>query len=581
MSKHVYDVVIVGAGLAGLRAAVETSNIAKTAVLTKVYPSRSHSGAAQGGIAAALANVDTNDCWEYHMFDTVKGSDYLGDQDAIEMMVKEAPATVYEMEHMGCPFSRTAEGKINQRKFGGHSMNFGEKAVRRSCFSTDYTGHVLLHTLYEQSIKKHVSFFSEFHAISLIVKDNKCLGVNAWDIRNGGIHTFHARTVLLATGGYGRAFKITSNAHANTGDGLGMTLDAGLPLEDMEFVQFHPTGLWQSGILVTEGARGEGGYLLNGKNERFMERYAPTLMELAPRDMVSRAEQTEIDEGRGIDGKDYVYIDVHHLGKEKIMARLPQITDLSRNFAGVDPFKEPIPIQPTAHYSMGGIPADNGCHVWRSKDEYLEGMYAAGECSCISVHGANRLGTNSLLEAVSFGRFAGKSMVKDLNDLKWSEIPEDADESANTIIKNTLNSSGNEKVSAIRADLQSTMTDRCGVFRNGKDLTIQLDYVKELQERYKSIKIDDKGEKFNTDLIEAIELKHLLNFSELIVKGALEREECRGAHHRKDFEKDGKGIRDDVNWLKHTLAFREPDGSIRLDYKPVVITRHQPMERKY
>jgi len=581
MIEHKFDTVIIGAGLAGLRAAVETAEVGKTAVLTKVYPTRSHSGAAQGGIAAALANQDKDDCWEYHMFDTVKGSDYLGDQDAIEMMVRLAPEVVIEMEHFGCPFSRTAEGKIDQRKFGGHSLNYGQKPAMRACFSTDYTGHVLLHTLYEQSVKRHVNFYAEFQALSLIVKDGKCLGVTAWDIRNGGIHIFRAKAVLFATGGYGRAFKITSNAHANTGDGLALCLRAGLPLEDMEFVQFHPTGLWQSGILVTEGARGEGGYLVNGEGKRFMERYAPTLMELAPRDMVSRAEQTEINEGRGIGGKDYVFIDVSHLGAEKIMARLPQITDLARNFAGVDPFKEPIPIQPTAHYSMGGIPADNGCHVWRTKDELMTGMYAAGECSCISVHGANRLGTNSLLEAITFGRVAGKSIVQDLPNLTLDALPEGAGKEAEAEVNWVFSANGSEKAAKIRADLQESMTKRCSVFRYGKDLAEQLTFVKECQKRYKQIKIDDKGEKFNTDLMEAIELGHILDFSETIVLGALERKECRGAHYRKDYEKDGKGIRDDANWLKHTLAYREPDGKIRLDYKPVVITKFQPMERKY
>ena len=581
MIEHRYDTVIIGAGLAGLRAAVETSGVGSTAVLTKVYPTRSHSGAAQGGIAASLANLDKDDCWEFHMFDTVKGSDYLGDQDAIEMMCRIAPEVVIEMEHFGCPFSRTDEGKIDQRRFGGHSLNYGEKAALRACFSTDYTGHVLLHTLYEQSVKRHVNFYSEFQALSLIVKDGKCLGITAWDIRNGGIHLFRARAILFATGGYGRAFKITSNAHANTGDGLSLVMKAGLPLQDMEFVQFHPTGLWQSGILVTEGARGEGGYLLNGEKKRFMEDYAPTLMELAPRDMVSRAEQTEIDEGRGIDGKDYVHIDVSHIGAEKIMSRLPQITDLARNFAGVDPLKEPIPIQPTAHYSMGGIPADMNCRAWADKDKHLTGMYAAGECSCISVHGANRLGTNSLLEAVTFGRVAGKSIVEDLPNLTFDDLPEGAGKEGEEEVKWTLNVTGKEKVAKIRADLQETMTDRCGVFRNGKDLQTQLDYVRECQARFQQIKVDDKSEAFNSDLMEAIELGHMLDFSEVIVLGALEREECRGAHYRKDFEKDGKGIRDDKNWLKHTLAFRDADGKIRLDFKPVVITKFQPMERKY
>jgi succinate dehydrogenase / fumarate reductase flavoprotein subunit len=581
MIEHKYDVLIVGAGLAGLRAAVETAPVASTAVLTKVYPTRSHSGAAQGGIAAALGNQDKDDCWEYHFFDTVKGSDYLGDQDAIEMMVRLAPEVVIEMEHFGCPFSRTSEGKIDQRKFGGHSLNYGEKAAMRACFSADYTGHVLLHTLYEQAVKRNVRFYSEFQALSLIVQDDKCLGITAWDIRNGGIHLFQAKAVLFATGGYGRAFKITSNAHANTGDGLSLVMRAGLPLEDMEFVQFHPTGLWQSGILVTEGARGEGGYLINGEGKRFMERYAPTLMELAPRDMVSRAEQQEIDEGRGIDGKDYVYIDVHHLGEAVIMERLPQITDLARNFAGVDPLKEPIPIQPTAHYSMGGIPADKFTRVFKDKDNHLIGMYAAGECSCISVHGANRLGTNSLLDAVTFGRVAGKSIVEDLPNLKFEEIPPEAGKPAVEEIDWLFKVNGKEKVASIRYDLQDSMMKRCGVFRNGKDLAEQLEYVRELQIRYKNISIDDKGEKFNSDLMEAVELGHLLDFAEVIVLGALERKECRGAHHRKDFEKDGKGIRDDVNWLKHTLAFRDADGKIRLDYKPVVITTMQPKERKY
>jgi len=384
----------------------------------------------------------------------------------------------------------------------------------------------------------------------------------------------------MGTGGYGRAFKITSNAHANTGDGLGMIMRQGLPLQDMEFVQFHPTGLWKQGILVTEGARGEGGYMKNKDGERFMERYTPTLMELAPRDVVSRSMQTEIDEGRGFDGGeggDYIHLDITHLGKEMILERLPQIYDLAYNFSGVDCFKEPIPIQPTAHYSMGGIPADNGCHVLKNanKDKVL-GLYAAGECSCISVHGANRLGTNSLLEAVTFGRIAGRSALADLPDISFTDLPDKPHEATQANLDILFNASGKEKVGKIRADLQETMMNRCGVFRNGDDLTDQLAYVIELQKRFKSISIDDKGMIFNSDLMEAIELSHLLEFAEVVVAGALERTESRGAHSRKDYPD-----RDDDNWLKHTLAWRKPEGGVEFDWKPVVITRFQPMERKY
>lgn len=573
---HKFDAVVIGSGLAGLRAAVELSWKYETAVVTKVFPTRSHSGAAQGGIAASLGNED-DDNWEYHMFDTVKGSDYLGDQDAIETLVREAPDVVYDLEHLGVPFSRTKDGLIAQRKFGGHTLNYGEKAALRACYSADYTGHVLLHTLYEQAIKNHVRFFSEFQALDLVIEDDVCKGAVAWDIRNGGLNIFHSRVTVMGMGGYGRAFKITSNAHANTGDGLGLILRHGLPLQDMEFVQFHPTGLWKQGILVTEGARGEGGYLKNNSGERFMERYTPTLMELAPRDVVARSMQTEIDEGRGIDGKDYIHLDITHLGKERIMERLPQIHDLAYNFSGVDCFKEPIPIQPTAHYSMGGIPADNDCHVLRNaKLERLTGLYAAGECSCISVHGANRLGTNSLLEAVTFGRRAGRSALADLPDIEWRDLPDNPRETAQTELDWFLKASGKEKVSVIRGDLQETMTNRCGVFRNERDLQAQLDYVRELQQRFKGISIDDKGMIFNSDLMEAIELGHLLEFAEVIVAGALERHESRGAHFRKDFPK-----RDDANWLKHTLAWRKPEGGVEFDYRPVVITRFQPMERKY
>jgi len=579
---HRHDVIIVGAGLAGSRAAVEIGQVADVAVLSKVYPSRSHSGAAQGGIAASLANISKTDRWEFHMFDTVKGSDYLGDQDAIELMVREAPETVIEMEHWGCPFSRTEEGKIAQRKFGGHTLEFGKEPSLRACYSADFTGHVLLHTLHEQCLKHNVNFYSEFQALSLIFRDNRAIGVTAWDMVNGGLHTFYGRAVMFGTGGYGRAYKITSNAHANTGDGLALVTRAGLPLQDMEFVQFHPTGLWKSGILVTEGARGEGGYLVNGEGRRFMEDYAPTLMELAPRDMVARAMQTEIDEGRGIGGKDYIHIDVSHLGEAKLMERLPQITELAMNFAGVDPRIEPIPIQPTAHYSMGGIPANPNCRVtYNANRDETVGFYAAGECSCVSVHGANRLGTNSLLEALLFGRRAGKQIVEDLHHLEFPDLPADYEDAAREEVDRMLNSTGSEKVGKIRDELQETMTLDCGVFRTAQQLEQQHKKLEELEDRFKHITIDDKGNRFNTDLLEAIELKHLLSFSGAIVEGALQREESRGGHFRKDFPK-----RDDAKFLKHTLAWKK-DGKWTLTFdKPVVLqgVSHkgfEPMERKY
>lgn len=573
---HKFDAVVIGSGLAGLRAAVELSRHYRTAVVTKVYPTRSHSGAAQGGIAASLGNLD-DDNWEYHMFDTVKGSDYLGDQDAIEILVREAPDVVYDLEHLGVPFSRTEEGLIAQRKFGGHTLNFGEKAALRACYSADYTGHVLLHTLYEQSIKNNVRFFSEFEALDLLIEEGVCMGCAAWDIKNGGLHILHSRVTVMGTGGYGRAFKITSNAHANTGDGLGMVLRRGLPLQDMEFVQFHPTGLWKSGILVSEGARGEGAHIKNRHGERFMKDYSPKLMELAPRDVVARSIQSEIDKGNGIDGKDYVHLDLTHLDRALIRERLPQIHELAYNFAGVDCFQQPIPIQPTAHYSMGGIPVDNDCHALMNAElERVTGLYAAGECSCVSVHGANRLGTNSLLEAALFGRRAGRSALADLPNIKFIDLPDDPRERARTEVERFFNSGGKERTANIRKDLQESMTRRCGIFRNEDDLQAQAEYIVELQKRFKHVGIDDKGLNFNTDLLEAIELGHLLEFSEVIVRGALAREESRGAHYRIDYPQ-----RDDAGWLKHTLSWRKGPNQIGFDYRPVKITRFQPKERTY
>jgi len=567
---HKIDVVVVGAGLAGLRAALEVArNGAQVAVLSKVYPTRSHSGGAQGGIAAALANV-SEDSVDSHVFDTIKGSDYLADQDVIKFFCQEAIQSIYELEHMGVPFSRTADGRINQRPFGGHSQP-------RACFASDITGHVLLHTLYEQCLKHNVHFFNEFQVFSLITKDSICRGVAAWDIRDGGLHIFHSKAVLLATGGYGRAWKITSNAHANTGDGVALVLEEGLPLEDMEFVQYHPTGLYKHGILLTEAARGEGGYLINDAGERFMKKYTPAKMELGPRDMVSRAEQQEINEGRGIGGKDYVYLDLRHLGAAKILERLPQIYDLALNYLKVDAIKEPVPIQPTAHYSMGGIAANIHTEVISdARGTVFSGLYAAGEAACHSLHGANRLGTNSLQDAVTFGRIAGIRMSRYVQENELLPLPANPLEKAQAKISRLMEGNGSEKHAAIREVLQENMTRYLGVFRNEADMRKVLDVIRTLQQRYQNVRIDDRGQAYNLDLFEAIEVGNLLSFSEVIVESALLRQESRGAHYRSDFPK-----RDDANWLKHTLAWRK-NGKIVFDFKTVFIyPEYQPQERKY
>jgi succinate dehydrogenase / fumarate reductase flavoprotein subunit len=568
---HQIDAVIVGAGLAGLRAALEVAKSGlSAAVISKVYPTRSHSGGAQGGIAAALANA-AEDSPQLHMFDTIKGSDYLADQDIIELFVNEAIKTVYEFEHMGVPFSRTEDGRINQRPFGGHSSP-------RACFAQDVTGHVLLHTLYEQCLKHNVLFFNEFQVLSLLLENDAARGLVAWDIRAGGLHIFHARAVLLATGGYGRAWKVTSNAHANTGDGVGLVLEAGLPLEDMEFVQFHPTGLYKHGILLSEAARGEGAYIVNDQGERFMKKYAASKMELAPRDIVSRSEQTEINEGRGIGGRDYVYLDLRHLGKEKILQRLPQIYDLALNYLKVDAVKEPVPIQPTAHYSMGGIPANARTEVIKdAKGTVVRGLYTAGEASCLSLHGANRLGCNSLQDAATFGRIAGIAMGEFCRENAYGDLPAEPLAKAQAKIDRLKQASGKEKHAPIREELQVNMTKYMGVFRNEGDMGKMKAIIKQLQERYRQVAVDDHGAVFNLDLIEALELENLLSFSEVIVEGALARQESRGAHFRTDFPK-----RDDGQWLKHTLAWRR-DGKIVLDFSKgvVIFPQYQPQERKY
>jgi succinate dehydrogenase / fumarate reductase flavoprotein subunit len=583
---HKFDVVIVGAGGAGLRAAVEIPKEFSCAVISKVFPTRSHTGTAQGGVCAALSNEE-EDSWLDHAFDTVKGSDYLGDQDAIEIMCQDAPRAIIELEHMGMPFSRTKEGKIAQRKFGGHTKledpkdpNSKRIPVNRACYSADRTGHVMLQTLYENCIKNNVNFYSEYFLTDLIIEDGICKGLTAIDMATSEIHTFQAKAIMFATGGYGRAFRITSNAHVGTGDGCALVYKAGLPLEDMEFFQFHPTGLWRLGILVSEAARGEGGILRNNAGERFMEVYAPTVKDLAPRDMVSRAIISEIRAGRGILGSDgtyYINLDLTHLGKKVIDEKIPEITGFARTYLGVEPTKECVPIQPTAHYAMGGIPTNYDAEVLAdSKGTKVTGFYAAGECACVSVHGGNRLGTNSLLDIVVFGRRGGKKISQFLKTAEHHDFKTDPSEKTKEMMHKLLDQTGNEKLSVIRRDLQQNMMDKCGIFRNEKDLIENKALIKEYKERYNHITVQDKSKVFNTDLIETIELGNLLDIAESINEGALNRQESRGAHTREDFPK-----RDDSGWMKHTFITKNESGDPKIDYKPVVITRFQPMERKY
>ncbi|MEW5957760.1 MAG: FAD-binding protein [Chloroflexota bacterium] len=591
-----HDVIIVGAGLAGSWAAMVAGRqgVQNVGVISKLHPLRSHSGAAQGGIAAALNNVrpvantgprgplepvpdgaDPPDSWELHMFDTIKGSDWLGDQDAIEIMVKDASQVIYEYEHMGCVFSRLPDGRIAQRRFGGHS-------APRANYAADFTGHVLLHTIHEQALRHGAKFYSEWYCLDLIIEDNLCRGIVAMEIATGKLVTMRAKAVLFGTGGYGRAFKITSNAYANTGDGVAIAYRAGVPLMDMEFVQFHPTGLYKHGILMSEACRGEGGYLLNKAGERFMEKYAPDKMELAPRDLVSRSEQTEIDQGRGIgpDGQG-IYLDLRHLGRDKILARLPQVRELAIDFVSADPIDELVPIQPTAHSSMGGIPTDaDGQVIADAAGTPLAGFYAAGECACVSVHGANRLGTNSLLEASVFGRRAGYAIADFIkNGAKLEPVTGNPAERSRRRLQSLLENPGAESVDKIAQELKATMTDNCGIFRDQARLETARCQIKALQERFKQARVMDKSRRFNTDLLITVETDHLLTFSELIVAGALARTESRGAHARTDFPR-----RDDQTWLKHTLAYPAGPGEPpNLGYKPVVIDwdKYPPQERKY
>jgi succinate dehydrogenase / fumarate reductase flavoprotein subunit len=582
--RHDLDAVVVGAGGAGLYAALELKQElgpeARIGVISKLYPTRSHTGAAQGGVCAALANTE-EDHWEWHWFDTVKGGDYLVDQDAAEVMCRDAIETIIKLEHLGLPFDRTPEGLINQRRFGGHTRNYGEGPVRRSCYAADRTGHAILQTLYQQCIRAEILFYDEYQVLDLAMPagpEGPVSGVVALQLATGEVHSFRGRAVLFATGGFGKIFKVTSNAHTLTGDGVAVTWRRGLPLEDMEFFQFHPTGMYKLGFLLSEAMRGEGGILLNGDGERFMERYAPTMKDLASRDVVSRSIYQEIAAGRGIDGKDYVHLDVRHLGEDVLNRKLPDMTGFIRTYFGIDPLHELVPIQPTAHYAMGGIPTDlDGRVLVDETGRTVPGFYAAGECACVSVHGANRLGTNSLLDILVFGRRAGMAMAQDLRSAPEPLPDLEAELALARAVSELRGRQDGERAAPIRLELQEVMFNKCGVYRNGPLLEECRSEVRALRERAGRLVIDDKGCRYNTDLVEALELGFLLDCAEATVESAVARLESRGAHAREDYPD-----RDDTGWLKHTFAFRNPDGGdARLAYKPVAVTKFEPKPRVY
>lgn len=595
-TRHQHDVLIVGGGGAGLMAALYASRSAKTAVLTKLYPVRSHTGAAQGGVGAALGSEE-EDRPEWHTYDTVKGSDYLGDQDAIAYMCEQAVPTVYELEHMGLPFNRTPEGKIAQRYFGGHTNNETGKPVRRAAYAADRTGHMILQTLYQQCVKNDVHFVDEFQVMDVLVDERGVSGVVAVELATGELHVFHAKSVIFSTGGWGRVWEITSNAHSYTGDGVAMTLRRGIPAEDMEFFQFHPTGIYKMGILITEGVRGEGGVLINDKGERFMNHYAPHIKDLASRDVVSRAMYLEMRDGRGIDGKRYLYLDArpdtinkyavedgrtrpdgspYQVTGEELLAKLPDIIDFCRTYMAVDPITEPMPVQPTAHYAMGGIPTDMHGHVLRDeKNTVVPGFYAAGEVACVSVHGANRLGTNSLLDIVVFGRECGRQAAEYANGADFLELPDDPEGRVRERLERLRSGQREHRLAVIRKEMQEIMFADVGVFRTEEGMRQAAEKIGELKERYGQAKIEDPGHVFNTDLLEAWELGCMLDVAEVTVASALARTESRGAHAREDYSK-----RDDENWLKHSLAFQTEDG-VRLAYKPVTLTHFEPKARVY
>lgn len=584
---HQYDIVIVGAGGAGMRAAIEAGPGARTAVISKLYPTRSHTGAAQGGMAAALANVE-EDSWEWHTFDTVKGGDYLVDQDAAEILAKEAIDAVIDLENMGLPFNRTPEGKIDQRRFGGHTRDHGKAPVRRACYAADRTGHMILQTLFQNCVKLGIEFYNEYYALDLVMTEvdgvEQPSGIVAYELATGELHVFQAKAIIFATGGFGKIYKTTSNAHTLTGDGVGIIWRKGLPLEDMEFFQFHPTGLAGLGILLTEGARGEGAILRNASGERFMERYAPTIKDLAPRDIVARCMVQEVAEGRGAGPhKDYVLLDCTHLGAEVLETKLPDITEFARTYLGVDPVYEPVPVMPTAHYAMGGIPTNVAAEVLRDNTTVVPGLYAAGECACVSVHGSNRLGTNSLLDINVFGKRAGRNAVEYVQTADFVPLPDDPAGDIRRMLQLLRDSNGTERIAAIRKELQDEMDKGAQVFRTDESLAHVTNVIAGLRDRYRNIAVQDKGKRFNTDLLEAVELGFLLDLAEVVVFSARNRKESRGGHMRDDFPN-----RDDVNYMQHTMAYLSGDAHssladdhIRLDWKPVTITRYQPMERKY
>ncbi len=575
-----FDAVIVGGGGAGLYAALEASKSSKTAVVSKLYPMRSHTGAAQGGIGAALGNVD-DDKPEWHAFDTVKGGDYLVDQEAARILAEEAVQAVYDLENRGLPFSRTPEGRIDQRRFGGHTSNFGEKAVKRSCYAADRTGHMILQTLYQQCIKNEVRFYDEFQVVDVIMDGDTCHGIIAFELATGELHVFKAKAVLFATGGFGRMFKVTSNAHANTGDGPAILARAGIPLEDMEFYQFHPTGIRGMGILITEGVRGEGGILRNSNGERFMEKYAPTLLDLAPRDMVSRAIMTEVLEGRGIrgDGRidDHVYLDATHLGRETVELKIPDIQDFCKTYLAVDPAEQPMPVQPTAHYAMGGIPTDlNGRVVTASG--VCNGLYAAGECACVSVHGANRLGTNSLVDLIVYGRRSGRHIAEFVKSTDSPKVPSGADERARSHVERIRANRGKNGAhpGELYARMQATMMTNVGVYRDAGEMQQAIRDLQRLREEFATITPQDDTTNFNAEVLGLLELENLIDLSIITAASALNRTESRGAHSRRDYPD-----RLDDEWLKHTMAHLGDDGSVSIDYKPVDTSIWKPQPRVY